>query len=40
MASRAAEMFETGIDVVILGLTAVHDGGTVEALAEGLSGVT
>ena len=40
VASRAADMFETGIDVVILGFSAVHDGRTVETLAEGLSGVS
>ena len=39
VASRAATMFDAGIDVVILGLTGVHDGGTVEALAGALSGV-
>lgn len=36
VASRAAAMFDTGIDVVILGLTAVHDGGTVEAVADAI----
>lgn len=34
--SRAGAMFESGIDVVILGFTAVHDGGTVETLAEAI----
>lgn len=38
VASRAGMMFETGIDVVILGFTAVHDGGTVEALADAIRG--
>lgn len=38
VASRAGVMFDTGIDVVILGFTAAHDGGTVEALAEAIRG--
>ena len=37
VASRAAAMFEAGIDVVILGFTAMHDGATVEAVAGALS---
>jgi ribosomal protein L18 len=32
-------MFDAGIDIVILGLGGAHDGGTVEAIAEALSGV-
>jgi hypothetical protein len=32
-------MFDSGIDVVVLGLTGVHDGNTVEALAGALSDV-
>jgi F420-dependent oxidoreductase-like protein len=36
VASRAGVMFDAGIDVVILGFTAVHDGGTVEALADAI----
>jgi hypothetical protein len=36
VASRAGVMFDTGIDVVILGFTAIHDGGTVEALADAI----
>jgi F420-dependent oxidoreductase-like protein len=39
VASRAATMFDSGIDVVVLGLTGVHDGNTVEALAGALSDV-
>lgn len=34
---RAGRMFEQGIDVVILGLTGAHDGGTVERLAGALA---
>lgn len=40
VASRAADMFEAGIDVVILGFTTAHDGGTVEAVAGALSDVS
>jgi F420-dependent oxidoreductase-like protein len=36
VASRAARMFEEGLDVVILGFSAAHDGGTVERLAGAL----
>jgi hypothetical protein len=39
VATRSAAMFEAGIDVVILGFTAAHDGKTVEAIAEALSDV-
>jgi alkanesulfonate monooxygenase SsuD/methylene tetrahydromethanopterin reductase-like flavin-dependent oxidoreductase (luciferase family) len=39
VASRSAAMFDAGIDVVILGFGNTHDGGTVEAIAEALSGV-
>lgn len=39
VASRAQIMFETGIDVVILGLGAAHDGETVQRLASALAGV-
>jgi alkanesulfonate monooxygenase SsuD/methylene tetrahydromethanopterin reductase-like flavin-dependent oxidoreductase (luciferase family) len=39
VASRAAAMFDAGIDVVILGLGGAHDGGTVQAIAEALSDV-
>jgi alkanesulfonate monooxygenase SsuD/methylene tetrahydromethanopterin reductase-like flavin-dependent oxidoreductase (luciferase family) len=38
VARRSAVMFETGIDVVILGFTAAHDGGTVESIAKALAG--
>jgi alkanesulfonate monooxygenase SsuD/methylene tetrahydromethanopterin reductase-like flavin-dependent oxidoreductase (luciferase family) len=37
VAGRAGAMFDTGIDVVILGFTSAHDGGTVEAIATALS---
>ncbi|HJR93038.1 MAG TPA: TIGR03560 family F420-dependent LLM class oxidoreductase [Acidimicrobiia bacterium] len=37
VAARAATMFEGGIDLVILGLTGAHDGGTVEKLAGALA---
>jgi len=40
VASRAAAMFEAGIDVVVFGLTAAHDGGTVETLAGALADLT
>ena len=40
VASRAGEMFEAGIDVVVFGFTAAHDGGTVEALAGALADLT
>ncbi|MGH8914913.1 MAG: LLM class F420-dependent oxidoreductase, partial [Acidimicrobiia bacterium] len=36
VAHRCANMFEMGLDVVILGLTSAHDGATVEALATAL----
>lgn len=36
VASRAAAMFDAGIDVVIFGFGAAHDGGTVEAIAGAL----
>jgi alkanesulfonate monooxygenase SsuD/methylene tetrahydromethanopterin reductase-like flavin-dependent oxidoreductase (luciferase family) len=39
VAARAARMFEEGIDVVILGLGASHDGATVERLAGALTDV-
>lgn len=39
VASRAATMFDAGVDVVVLGLTGAHDASTVEALAGALSGV-
>lgn len=39
VAARAARMFEEGIDVVILGLGATHDGATVERLAGALADV-
>lgn len=39
VAARAARMFEEGIDVVILGLGAAHDGATVERLAGPLADV-
>lgn len=39
VASRAATMFEAGIDVVILGFTRAHDAGTVEKLAPALTEV-
>lgn len=37
VAQRAATMFDTGIDVVILGFTASHDGGTVESIATAIA---
>ncbi len=37
VAARAATMVEGGIDLVILGLTGAHDGGTVEKLADALA---
>lgn len=37
VAQRAATMFDTGIDVVILGFTAAHDGGTVESIATAIA---
>jgi F420-dependent oxidoreductase-like protein len=37
VASRSAEMFEAGLDVVIIGFSPAHDGGTVENLAQSLS---
>ncbi|HJS72543.1 MAG TPA: LLM class F420-dependent oxidoreductase [Acidimicrobiia bacterium] len=37
VAGRARAMFDIGIDVVILGFTSAHDGGTVEAIATALS---
>jgi len=37
VASRAGEMFDAGIDVVILAFSAAHDGGTVEAVAAALA---
>jgi F420-dependent oxidoreductase-like protein len=37
VASRCGVMFDAGVDVVILGFTAAHDRGTVEAIAGGLS---
>lgn len=40
LASRSAAMFDAGIDVVILGFTAAHDGGTVESIAGALSDVS
>jgi hypothetical protein len=40
VASKAAAMFEAGIDVVIFGFTADHDGRTVEAVAGALADVT
>ena len=40
VAARAATMFEGGIDLVILGLTGAHDGGTVEKLAGALADVS
>ncbi len=40
VASRAATMFEAGVDVVIFGFTADHDGRTVEAVAGALADVT
>lgn len=40
VASRSATMFEAGIDVVILGFTAAHDGKTVESIAGALSGLS
>lgn len=40
VASRAATMFEAGIDVVILGFTRAHDAGTVEKLAPALTEVS
>jgi len=39
VASRSASMFDAGVDVVIIGFTAAHDGSTVEAIAEALSDV-
>jgi hypothetical protein len=33
-------MFEAGIDVVVFGFTAAHDGATVEALAGALADLT
>lgn len=40
VASRAAVMFETGLDVVILALGHAHDAGTVERLAAALADVS
>jgi hypothetical protein len=37
VAGRAATMFDAGIDVVILGFTAAHDGGTVEAIGAAVA---
>jgi hypothetical protein len=37
VASWADEMFDAGIDVVILALNVAHDGGTVEALGAALA---
>ena len=37
VAQRAATMFDTGIDVVILGFTAAHHGGTVESIATAIA---
>lgn len=34
---RAAVMFESGVDVVVLGFTAQHDGGTVETIAGAIA---
>jgi F420-dependent oxidoreductase-like protein len=39
VATRCAAMFDAGIDLVILGFGATHDGGTVEAVARALSEV-
>lgn len=40
VAGRAASMFETGIDIVILGLGGAHDAGTVKRLAAALADVS
>ena len=40
VATRSAAMFDAGIDVVILGFTAAHDGKTVEAIAGALSDIS
>lgn len=40
VAARSAAMFDAGVDVVILGFTAAHDGATVEAVAKALSDVS
>lgn len=40
VASRADAMFAAGLDVVILGFTAAHDGDTVEAVAKALADVS
>lgn len=37
VAARAAHMFDEGLDLVILALTAAHDGRTVERLAGALA---
>lgn len=37
VASRAGAMFDAGLDVIILGFTAVHDGSIVEAVAKMLT---
>jgi len=37
VAGRAAQLFEAGLDVVILGLGSAHDGGTVARLAPALA---
>jgi hypothetical protein len=37
VATRAAAMFDAGIDVVILAFSGVHDGRTVESVAHGLT---
>lgn len=40
VAGRAAALFEAGLDMVILGFTSAHDGGTVESLATALADAT
>lgn len=39
VASRAARLFDEGIDIAVLSLNASHDGRTVEALAGAVSGL-
>jgi phosphoribosylformimino-5-aminoimidazole carboxamide ribonucleotide (ProFAR) isomerase len=38
VAGRAEALFDAGLDVVIVGLTAQHDASTVEKLAAGFGG--
>jgi F420-dependent oxidoreductase-like protein len=37
LASRAAGMFDSGLDVVVIGFAASHDGSTVERVAAAIS---